>query len=274
MIFKNRFCINKTAFTLAEVFHHAGQSHKFAFTLAEVLITLGVIGIVAALTMPSLIQNYQKKVLVNQLKKHVSVMSQGIQKMLADEGVQEINQTSLYNALSDDPMYCLKQFNDTDYCGKTKEIITSYFKAVDFPSNEFTYYTRCLTNSNYNGDTSWDWGFPDGSLLWFEEVFFEDDLPDSECEAYKVEHDVKTCTTAFSYYVDVNGEKGPNQYGRDIFDFYVDAKGQLWAYGFAGANWRTHKDLCGEPNKKITSNDITGYGCAARIIENGWQMDY
>lgn len=33
---------------------------KPAFTLAEVLITLGVIGVVAAMTMPVLIQNYQK----------------------------------------------------------------------------------------------------------------------------------------------------------------------------------------------------------------------
>ena len=56
---------------------------KKAFTLAEVLITLGVIGVVAAMTMPSLVANYQKKVWVNQLKKTVSVMNQAFQKMLA-----------------------------------------------------------------------------------------------------------------------------------------------------------------------------------------------
>ncbi len=33
-----------------------------AFTLAEVLITLAIIGIVAALTIPTLISNYQKKI--------------------------------------------------------------------------------------------------------------------------------------------------------------------------------------------------------------------
>ena len=53
---------------------------KKAFTLAEVLITLGVIGVVAAMTMPSLVANYQKKVWVNQLKKTVSVMNQAFQK--------------------------------------------------------------------------------------------------------------------------------------------------------------------------------------------------
>lgn len=60
--------------------------YEEAFTLAEVLITLGVIGVVAAMTMPSLVANYQKKVWVNQLKKTVSVMNQAFQKMLADDG--------------------------------------------------------------------------------------------------------------------------------------------------------------------------------------------
>ena len=41
---------------------------KFAFTLAEVLITLGIIGIVAALTMPVLIEHHQKQVIETKLK--------------------------------------------------------------------------------------------------------------------------------------------------------------------------------------------------------------
>ena len=40
---------------------------KKGFTLAEVLITLGIIGVVAALTLPSLITNYRKKQTVAQL---------------------------------------------------------------------------------------------------------------------------------------------------------------------------------------------------------------
>lgn len=41
------------------------------FTLAEVLITLGIIGIVAATTMPAFIANYKEKVLVSQVKNHI-----------------------------------------------------------------------------------------------------------------------------------------------------------------------------------------------------------
>ena len=40
-----------------------GASSLIGFTLAEVLIVLGIIGVVAALTMPSLISNYQKKII-------------------------------------------------------------------------------------------------------------------------------------------------------------------------------------------------------------------
>ena len=39
---------------------------KQAFTLAEVLITLGIVGIVAAMTLPSLIQDYQISANINQ----------------------------------------------------------------------------------------------------------------------------------------------------------------------------------------------------------------
>ena len=49
---------------------------KKAFTLAEVLITLGIIGVVAAITLPTLIANYQKKVLETQYKVAVTTLSQ------------------------------------------------------------------------------------------------------------------------------------------------------------------------------------------------------
>ena len=60
-----------------------------AFTLAEVLITLGIIGVVAALTMPSLVTNYQKKATVTQLKKAYSEIAQAIKLSQIQNG--EIN---------------------------------------------------------------------------------------------------------------------------------------------------------------------------------------
>lgn len=51
---------------------------KTAFTLAETLITLGIIGVVAALTIPSIIKNYQKKQTAIKLKQTYSLLTQGI----------------------------------------------------------------------------------------------------------------------------------------------------------------------------------------------------
>ena len=74
---------------LAEDAAHAAYFNnirRVAFTLAEVLITLGVIGIVAALTMPALIGNYKRKQTVTQLKKVYSSMQQSIQMSQAEYG--------------------------------------------------------------------------------------------------------------------------------------------------------------------------------------------
>ncbi|MDR1327168.1 MAG: type II secretion system GspH family protein [Heliobacteriaceae bacterium] len=57
---------------------------KKAFTLAEVLITLGIIGVVAALTLPALITNFQKQALKTQFKKSYSLLTNAMHKVEAD----------------------------------------------------------------------------------------------------------------------------------------------------------------------------------------------
>ncbi len=60
---------------------------KFGFTLAEVLITLGIIGVVAAVTMPTLIAKYQKHVTETRLKKSYSLINQAIKMSEIDNGL-------------------------------------------------------------------------------------------------------------------------------------------------------------------------------------------
>ena len=45
------------------------MKNKLGFTLAEVLVTLGIIGVVSAMTVPTLMQNYQRQSYVTQLHK-------------------------------------------------------------------------------------------------------------------------------------------------------------------------------------------------------------
>lgn len=59
---------------------------KSAFTLSEVLITLGVIGIVAAMTLPALMSKYRENVTMSKLKKFYSTMAQAQLRSIADNG--------------------------------------------------------------------------------------------------------------------------------------------------------------------------------------------
>ena len=65
---------------------HWNNSRKIAFTLAEVLITLGIIGVVAAMTIPTLMANHRKKVVETKLEKIYSVMNQAINLTNAEYG--------------------------------------------------------------------------------------------------------------------------------------------------------------------------------------------
>ncbi len=56
------------------------------FTLAEVLITLGVIGVVAVMTLPTVVQNYQKQAVVNKLKKSYTNLQNALQNSMSENG--------------------------------------------------------------------------------------------------------------------------------------------------------------------------------------------
>ena len=81
--FTSHFSLKKTGATHVA---HWNNSRKIAFTLAEVLITLGIIGVVAAMTIPTLMANHRKKVVETKLEKIYSVMNQAINLTNAEYG--------------------------------------------------------------------------------------------------------------------------------------------------------------------------------------------
>ncbi len=84
------YASRKVAFTLAEVFSlYYPSPRKIAFTLAEVLITLGIIGVVAAMTLPTLIAKYQEKVTVTKVKKAYSVILNAYNLALMNDGTPD-----------------------------------------------------------------------------------------------------------------------------------------------------------------------------------------
>lgn len=79
----------KKCFTLAECVAHVNllANVKFGFTLAEVLITLGIIGIVAALTIPGLITKCKEMQYRVTYKKVYSSLNQAMKYAQEDDGV-------------------------------------------------------------------------------------------------------------------------------------------------------------------------------------------
>lgn len=216
---------------------------KTAFTLAEVLITLGIIGIVAAMTMPSLIANYQKQVLVTQLRKSMSVLEQGFQKMLADDGVDSLADTSVWAIAIDDSNPtgdCFAMdYGSKPACAKFSDEWKKYFQIVDINKTpEYKYYW--LNSKNYD-DMSTDYIFKFNDGMWVRFDY------------------LSGMSNVGILYIDVNGSKRPNMYGRDIFDFDLSKEGKLTFSGNA--------DHCVE-------NSTSGQDCLTRIIEKGWKMDY
>ena len=102
---------------------------KAAFTLAEVLITLGIIGVVAAMTLPTLIQNHKKQTYVNQLKKVVNTLGNAVQMAIADEGVSNFDATKLSRFVFNDPIMYDCVGGDANSCDELKNVYSKLVHA-------------------------------------------------------------------------------------------------------------------------------------------------
>ena len=84
--------------------------------------------------------------------------------------------------------------------------------------------------------------------------------------------------------IDINSNKKPNVIGRDIFYFRLAQDGVLYPYNgeeyakyVGGASWQTTGDYWKLENgsaRLCNPSGNAGSGCSARIMENGWKMDY
>lgn len=248
---------------------------KKAFTLAEILITLGIVGIVSALTIPTLIQNYKKQVLVNQLKKAMSEISQGLQLMMAEDEVTSL--TQINGAVS----YCSSQnrFETDWHCIPLGKRFLSSFKGSRYVTNIQdipNYKWKYLNEEKYEvpGIVSAHILADGAMILWGEHWLGEVQMTE---EGHPLNREDIRYVMLMT--IDVNGFKAPNQWGRDLFYFMASPEGNLIPAGSEDFrnrrgnvylwNWSTLGSC--DPKNNKNSN---GTGCAARIIEKGWKMDY
>ncbi len=232
---------------------------KAAFTMAEVLITLGIIGIVAAMTLPSLIGKYQKKVTVTRLKRTYTVLSQAVQRSIADNGDPSgWGLEGFYNTAPTDEN--LQKFIETfsktyivPYLAKLNKIEFGTFKDLGY--KDIKYNGSGFTSEQMLNVKGQMLILNDGTVLQIRmsttNYGTEEDRDDKFIDIY---------ITA-----DINGLRGANTVGKDIFMFYVESlTGKFDFYGY--------------PLKDITRQQVysrcksESNTCGRLILMDGWEI--
>jgi prepilin-type N-terminal cleavage/methylation domain-containing protein len=216
------------------------------FTLAEVLITLAIIGVVAALTIPSVVQNYRKTQTVTQLKKVYSALTNTTNLAIAEYG----------------PIgtWDVKNYNE----GGTGK------GSVDFANKYLIPYLKVSKNCeniNTGGCAFSVANLDDGSRVTIGTQATRFYLTDGTfilIQSYEKE------STSFpgggaNIYVDINGQKPPNTWGKDAFEYkYYLSSGKFLPPGLGKSRQTLLDSYC---NKNVAGN-----ACAALIMNDSWQI--
>ena len=219
---------------------------KTAFTLAEVLVTLGIIGVVSAMTVPTLMQNYQRQSYVTQLHKVYNELQQASLRYVTDRNalnMKEAGMTSTDAAVNFVNTY-FKVVND---CGtNATPCFASEYKRMNGSS-----MGSLFSNSNFrkfgiaSGASISIHGFPNGNM---------------------------------AVYVDINGPKGPNIIGRDTFPMVLYKNGIVDEGDGTEATDTVTPPLSADRREEIYNSfcDGTGmwWGCFGKILNDNWQMNY
>lgn len=231
------------------------KNMNLAFTLAEVLITLGIIGVVAAMTIPSVIQKSQEKATVSQLKKAYTTLSQAVSLAVQNNGTVDT--------------WDIGNYGDT---GKSINILTNlapYLKINKTCTGAVS--NGCNPNQSYTlsgGSYAWNW----------ENVQYRAELNDGTY--LYVLGGTANCTRNFGttdilkqgcgwIYEDINGNKPPNTIGKDVFLFYL-LKNSIFPVGTAND---TEYKFSGTGAQCAKESPSFGNACTAWVLYNE-NLDY
>lgn len=210
---------------------------KKGFTLAEVLITLGVIGVVAALTLPNVLQNFRERTYVASLQKAYNSVSNAVVSLMAAEQVDDLSQSSIANQEGLDK-FLYKYLRVVKDCGSsTGDCINDSYEPVE-RGNGYSPYQIAPAHG--------------GSM-----------------HCVVLDSGAGVCASPYSttfksaiFMIDTNAKKGPNINGRDFWVLIANADGRV-----GGSN-----DLASYASSGYCSG--YSYTCASYVMASGWQMKY
>lgn len=207
---------------------------KKALTIGELLITMGIIGVIAMLTLPGFIQDYHKRVYTTKLKKSVEMIENAVNQACADNNVSYFYQTPYVNT--------------ADSGKHQQDFIDKYFKkAGGINKNPFATKYKILETGTEVGNSLVD------THGWAK-------LAGGEALSFYCGRGSEYCI----FRIDINSTDGPNIGGRDFFAIFVNNKTNELFDNFDSSK-------CG---KKNTLDAHLGYGCFAKLLENNWEMNY
>ena len=215
-----------------------------AFTLAEVLITLGVIGIIAAMTLPAITQKVDKQVTVAKLKKSYSTLQQVVRMSEKDHG--KVTEW-------DFPVGTDYAANESEFF---KEYFEPYFKVV---GRAGSYSPERVSYMVYNIDG-------DNAI----NVLYWHILPDGTAIAMFYNNSAGGYIWIF---IDISAKKGPNRLGKDVFmtELYRNKRLEMvWSYLAKNREQMLNDSLY--PCKKGTHKQYAGGLCGTLIELDCWEI--
>ena len=220
---------------------------KRGFTLAEVLVTLGIIGVVSAMTVPTLMQNYQRKSYVTQLHKFYTELSQALIQYQTDKNAVNLREAGF---TSDDNIY---------------QFMKSYFKIVQdcgtdrtpcFP-DEYRKLSGITTREGWAAKRHYV--LANGAAIG---TYYRSDAGNVLSE----------------FWIDINGQQGPNVVGRDLFILYLYKNGILDDYIYStDCTDAPLTEDCREFNYTtycISDRATNLHGCFGKLLNDNWDMTY
>ena len=230
---------------------------KVAFTLAEVLITLAIIGIVAAMTIPTLISSYKKKQTVTKLKQTYSILSQALTMAQVKEGDSSSwDLSGIYGTSDKDPNF------------SKEDTITNFAEKYLMPNLKVAQnygYTFFDESKGYiYGDNVAEAGYffmlPNGVFVRCtlgKTACIGGTNPDGTCVSQDYQNII--------FNVDVNGFQKPNSFGSDIFFMMFDVRKKV--FGFHHID--NHND---DRDYYISICGSSGQTCGYLIYLDGWEI--
>lgn len=224
---------------------------KKAFTLAEVLLVVAIIGVIAAMTIPTLINNIQNKELVEGLKSNYSILTQAVNNLNNDYG-------SIESAAGLSVSVALSFYNAL----KTELKIV---KACDANKDAGVCFHNGMTGyKNLHGDNGpYDFNIVPRVILANGAMIGFSTAGATDCSS------TPTIVTSGPLYqsscemiaIDINGFKKPNVLGRDIFMFWI-AKTGLYPRGSHGDYDYETSNFC----NPTLIHAWSGQACAAKVL--------